>query len=63
MFCPLMNRTCIKRGCAWWHEDESCEDAGGCATAMLPDYLNELRETLGDISDDLYKLRLGDDTK
>ena len=31
--------------------------------AMLPIYLNELRETLGEISDDLYKLRLGDDTK
>ena len=31
--------------------------------AMLPIHLNELHEILGEISDDLYKLRLGDDTK
>lgn len=31
--------------------------------AMLPVHLNELNETLREIADDLYKLRLGDDTK
>lgn len=59
MFCPLMNRTCIERGCTLWIGKET----GTCAIAMLPIHLNELNETLREISDDLYKLRLGDDTK
>ena len=59
MFCPLMNRTCIDRGCTLWIGKET----GTCAIAMLPIHLNELNETLREISDDLYKLRLGDDTK
>lgn len=59
MFCPMMNRTCIERGCTLWIGKET----GTCAIAMLPIHLNELNETLREISDDLYKLRLGDDTK
>lgn len=31
--------------------------------AMVSIHLNELRGTLSEISVDLYKLRLGDDTK
>ena len=59
MFCPLMNRTCIERGCALWIGKET----GTCAIAMLPVHLNELNETLRGNSDDFYYLRLGDDTK
>jgi hypothetical protein len=37
VFCPLLQRTCIKENCAWWNEDEKA-----CSILVLAKSLNNI---------------------
>lgn len=65
MFCPLLNRHCLEKGCAWWHETEPASDkddfVGACAISMISFNMNNFQEDFEEMAFDIYKLRLGDD--